>query len=174
MALWITLSVCSTPTLALPLANTAALLSRLYEEHTDLLPTLEPWQQRRFMAVLEERAEEAQVVLTRLQRTLTAQFFMHEERQVFITFSAGVTLYRPGERLEEALVNYTGAVLMISHDRTFVRALADRNDFPRPALVEAALRYVEEAHFGAAAGRSDRLCQDSLDHPDRGRPGLRL
>lgn len=48
-------------------------------------------------------AEEAQVVLTRLQRTLTAQFFMHEERQVFITFSAGVTLYRPGERLEEAL-----------------------------------------------------------------------
>jgi ATP-binding cassette subfamily F protein 3 len=30
------------------------------------------------------------------------------------------------ERLEAALQNYTGAVLMISHDRTFVRALADR------------------------------------------------
>ncbi|MEZ5966452.1 MAG: ABC-F family ATP-binding cassette domain-containing protein [Planctomycetota bacterium] len=30
------------------------------------------------------------------------------------------------ERLEEALGNYTGAVIMISHDRAFVRALADR------------------------------------------------
>lgn len=48
-------------------------------------------------------AEEASVVLTRLQRTLTANFFMHDEQQVFVTFSAGVTLFRPGERLEETL-----------------------------------------------------------------------
>jgi diguanylate cyclase len=48
-------------------------------------------------------SEEATVVLTRLQRTLTATFFMHEEQQVFVTFSAGVTLFRPGERLEETL-----------------------------------------------------------------------
>ncbi|HWP20442.1 MAG TPA: diguanylate cyclase [Burkholderiaceae bacterium] len=57
-----------------------------------------------FVVLLPETTvEEAQMVLTRLQRTLTAQFFMHEDRQVFITFSAGVTLYRAGERLEEAL-----------------------------------------------------------------------
>lgn len=46
---------------------------------------------------------EAQQVLTRLQRSLTAGLFMHEGKSVFVTFSAGVTLYRPGERLDEAL-----------------------------------------------------------------------
>jgi diguanylate cyclase len=57
-----------------------------------------------FVVLLPETtAEEACVVLTRLQRTLTASFFMHEDKQVFMTFSAGVTLYRPGERLEETL-----------------------------------------------------------------------
>jgi diguanylate cyclase len=46
---------------------------------------------------------EGQVALTRLQRTLSAEFFTHEDKQVFITFSAGVTLYRPGETIEAAL-----------------------------------------------------------------------
>lgn len=46
---------------------------------------------------------EAQQVLTRLQRLLSASLFMHEGREVFVTFSAGVTAYRPGEPLEEAL-----------------------------------------------------------------------
>ncbi|WP_290867592.1 diguanylate cyclase [Aquabacterium sp.] len=48
-------------------------------------------------------ADEAQQVLTRLQRTLSAEFFTHEDKKVFITFSAGVTAYRPGERIEVAL-----------------------------------------------------------------------
>lgn len=48
-------------------------------------------------------ADEAQQVLTRLQRTLSAEFFTHEDKKVFITFSAGVTAYRPGERIELAL-----------------------------------------------------------------------
>ncbi|MEY4764812.1 MAG: hypothetical protein RI907_1485 [Pseudomonadota bacterium] len=48
-------------------------------------------------------ADEAQQVLTRLQRTLSAELFTHESKQVFITFSAGVTLYRPGEAIEVAL-----------------------------------------------------------------------
>ena len=48
-------------------------------------------------------AEEGQVILTRLQRSLSGGLFMHEERQVFVTFSAGVTAYRLGERIEEAL-----------------------------------------------------------------------
>jgi len=47
--------------------------------------------------------EEAQQVLTRLQRTLSAEFFTHEDKKVFITFSAGVTLYRAGEPIEAAL-----------------------------------------------------------------------
>ncbi|MFZ2988732.1 diguanylate cyclase, partial [Ideonella sp.] len=47
--------------------------------------------------------EEGQSVLTRLQRQLSASLFMHEDKEVFVTFSAGVTRYRPGESLEEAL-----------------------------------------------------------------------
>ena len=47
--------------------------------------------------------DEAQAVLTRLQRSLSAALFMHEGKDVFVTFSAGVTLYRPGETLEQAL-----------------------------------------------------------------------
>ena len=46
---------------------------------------------------------EAQQILTRLQRSLTGGLFMHEHKQVFVTFSAGVTDYRPGERIEAAL-----------------------------------------------------------------------
>lgn len=46
---------------------------------------------------------EAQQVLTRLQRQLSASLFMHDGREVFVTFSAGVTDYRPGEPLELAL-----------------------------------------------------------------------
>jgi diguanylate cyclase len=48
-------------------------------------------------------AQEAQQVLTRLQRTLSAEFFTHEDKKVFITFSAGVTAYRGGEVVETAL-----------------------------------------------------------------------
>jgi diguanylate cyclase len=47
--------------------------------------------------------DEAQQVLTRLQRSLSMALFMHEGKDVFVTFSAGVTLYRPGETLEVAL-----------------------------------------------------------------------
>jgi diguanylate cyclase len=42
-------------------------------------------------------------ILTRLQRQLSAEFFEHDEKQVFITFSAGVTVYREGEAIEAAL-----------------------------------------------------------------------
>jgi diguanylate cyclase len=49
------------------------------------------------------QAEEAQGVLTRLQRQLSAEFFTQGEQKVFITFSAGVTLYRDQEPIETAL-----------------------------------------------------------------------
>jgi diguanylate cyclase len=48
-------------------------------------------------------AEEGQLILTRLQRSLSGGLFMHEQRQVFVTFSAGVTAYKLGERIEDAL-----------------------------------------------------------------------
>jgi diguanylate cyclase len=47
--------------------------------------------------------EEGQQTLTRLQRLLSASLFMHEDKEVFVTFSAGVTAYRAGEALQEAL-----------------------------------------------------------------------
>ncbi len=46
---------------------------------------------------------EAQTVLTRLQRKLSASLFMHENKEVFVTFSAGLTALREGEALEPAL-----------------------------------------------------------------------
>lgn len=47
--------------------------------------------------------DEGQQILTRLQRSLTGGLFMHESKPVFVTFSAGVTAYRAGERIEAAL-----------------------------------------------------------------------
>ncbi|MCZ8174456.1 MAG: GGDEF domain-containing protein [Burkholderiaceae bacterium] len=47
--------------------------------------------------------EEACQALTRLQRSLTEALFLHEGREVFVTFSGGVTAWRPGEALEPAL-----------------------------------------------------------------------
>ena len=46
---------------------------------------------------------EAQQALTRLQRDLTASLFMHDGREVFVTFSAGVTAWRAGEALDAAI-----------------------------------------------------------------------
>lgn len=47
--------------------------------------------------------DEGQQVLTRLQRQLSAEFFTQDTHKVFITFSAGVTQYRDGEPIEQAL-----------------------------------------------------------------------
>jgi diguanylate cyclase len=48
-------------------------------------------------------ASEGEQVLTRLQRSLTGGLFMHKDKQIFVTFSAGVTGYRPDERIEDSL-----------------------------------------------------------------------
>ncbi|MGA0611620.1 diguanylate cyclase domain-containing protein [Caldimonas sp. KR1-144] len=48
--------------------------------------------------------DEAQQVLVRLQRTLSAELFMMDgDAKVFVTFSAGVTRWREGERIEQSL-----------------------------------------------------------------------
>ncbi|WP_428422624.1 diguanylate cyclase domain-containing protein [Methylibium sp.] len=60
--------------------------------------------------------DEAQQVLTRVQRTLSAELFMSDEQgQVFVTFSAGVSLYRSGERLEQALERADEALYEAKH-----------------------------------------------------------
>ena len=46
---------------------------------------------------------EAQMALTRLQRSLSEALFLHEGKEVFVTFSAGVTAWRSGEELQPAL-----------------------------------------------------------------------
>jgi len=46
---------------------------------------------------------EAQQVLTRLQRSLSEALFLHDGREVFVTFSAGVTAWRTGEALQASL-----------------------------------------------------------------------
>ena len=57
-----------------------------------------------FVVLLPETAaEEGEQVLTRLQRSLTGGLFMHKDKQVFVTFSAGVTVYRRDERIEDSL-----------------------------------------------------------------------
>ncbi|KPF49479.1 diguanylate cyclase [beta proteobacterium AAP51] len=48
-------------------------------------------------------AAEAQQVMTRLQRSLSEALFLHEGREVFVTFSGGVTAFRAGETLQAAL-----------------------------------------------------------------------
>jgi len=48
-------------------------------------------------------ADDAQQILTRLQRSLSGGLFMHERRQVLVTFSAGVTIHRAGDAIEPAL-----------------------------------------------------------------------
>ena len=47
--------------------------------------------------------EEARQVLTRLQRSLSEALFLHEGREIFVTFSAGVSAWRAGEALQPAL-----------------------------------------------------------------------
>lgn len=47
--------------------------------------------------------EEASVVLTRLQRELTKEFFLHGQDKLLITFSAGVAVRQPGETQAQVL-----------------------------------------------------------------------
>lgn len=51
-----------------------------------------------FVIILPDTAlEDAQRAIVRLQRELTKRFFMHENEKILITFSAGVTDFRPND-----------------------------------------------------------------------------
>jgi len=45
----------------------------------------------------ETQLDEAEAVMVRVQRALTRSFFLHNNERLLITFSAGITLARPGE-----------------------------------------------------------------------------
>jgi len=49
------------------------------------------------------RLNEACEALTRVQRALSMSLFLHEGREVFVTFSAGATQWRVGESLDQAV-----------------------------------------------------------------------
>ena len=51
----------------------------------------------------DTEVEQAQQAMTRLQRALSVALFLHEGREVFVTFSGGVTAWRTGEPLQNAL-----------------------------------------------------------------------
>ncbi|SEN56641.1 GGDEF domain-containing protein [Nitrosomonas marina] len=44
---------------------------------------------------------EAIDILSRIRRDMTKKFFLHENKRILITFSAGVAEYRPGEKQEQ-------------------------------------------------------------------------
>lgn len=52
----------------------------------------------------------ASMVLQRLQRELTKRFFLHNNEKVLITFSAGVTLIKPGEPRQDAITRADSAM----------------------------------------------------------------
>ncbi|HEU4620750.1 MAG TPA: GGDEF domain-containing protein [Burkholderiaceae bacterium] len=49
------------------------------------------------------KLEEAATVVRRAQRAVTHECFLHDDRRLFVTFSAGVTLMHPGESLSQVL-----------------------------------------------------------------------
>jgi diguanylate cyclase len=59
--------------------------------------------------------DEAQQALTRLQRSLSEALFLHDGREVFVTFSAGVTAWRAGEALQPALERADEALYVAKH-----------------------------------------------------------
>ena len=64
-----------------------------------------------FVVLLPETTvEQAQTILTRLQRKLSSGLFLHEDKEVFVTFSAGVTACDSSESIEDVLERADGAL----------------------------------------------------------------
>jgi len=75
--------------------------------------------------------EQAVTVMTRLQRELTRRFFLHDNRKLLITFSAGVTSYAPGET-QAAVTSRADSVLYQAKRAGKNRVMAASSDMDRP------------------------------------------
>jgi len=58
---------------------------------------------------------QAREMLVRVQRELTREVYLHENRQVFITFSAGTTRVDPQDSIESALARADDAMYQAKH-----------------------------------------------------------
>lgn len=69
-----------------------------------------------FLIILPEtELEESMQVLTRLQRELTKQLFLHNNERLLITFSAGVSQRNPGELPEKVIMRADHALYDAKH-----------------------------------------------------------
>lgn len=69
-----------------------------------------------FMIILPDTGQEESVsVVTRVQRELTRNFFLHQNERVLITFSAGVAERKPGETPEDLIPRADAALYQAKH-----------------------------------------------------------
>jgi len=79
-------------------------LARVIRETIRPNDTLARYGGEEFLVILPDTPLAAAVsALTRLQRELTKRFFLHRNEKLLITFSAGVTAFRPGEQRTQAI-----------------------------------------------------------------------
>ncbi|MEQ1882006.1 MAG: GGDEF domain-containing protein [Burkholderiales bacterium] len=79
-------------------------ISGVIKEHLRPADTLARYGGEEFVVLLPDSdIKEAVAVMTRLQRELTKQFFLHNQDRLLITFSCGVARRQPSEDLEPAV-----------------------------------------------------------------------
>lgn len=86
-------------------------LSRVIRETMRPHDTLVRYGGEEFLIILPDTPlQDAVSALTRLQRELTKRFFLHQNEKLLITFSAGVTAFRPSESRNEAITRADAAM----------------------------------------------------------------
>lgn len=86
-------------------------LARVIRESLRPHDTLARYGGEEFLIILPDTPPaDAVTVLTRLQRELTKRFFLHKNDKLLITFSAGVTAFRPDEPRQETIARADAAM----------------------------------------------------------------
>ncbi len=82
--------------------------------------------------------DQASAVLTRLQRALTKHFYLHDNCQVLITFSTGVTRRLPGETQEAVIARADAALYQAKREGKNRVVAVDTSGITLPAMAAAA------------------------------------